>query len=79
MDDLRWLQDRRDAGAFVSISEYRRSVLGARAEEIPFDDAGAVTLEVSALQYFPWLMRRATCDRSGRDPACRGASSRCAR
>ena len=59
VDDLRRLKEQRDAGAFVSMPEYRRSVLGDRADEVQFDDTGAVTLEVSALQYFPWLIAAA--------------------
>lgn len=54
--DLDWLAEQRDRGAFVSVAEYRRSILGDRADTMPFRDDLAVTLEVSALQYFPWLM-----------------------
>ena len=57
--DLRWLEEQRDSGAFVSMPEYRRSVLGDRAKEVSFEETRAVTLEVSALQYFPWLMAAA--------------------
>ncbi len=63
--DLDWLAQQRDAGAFIRISDYRRGVLGRRADELPFDPARAVTLEISACQYFPWLMdiaRRAVSD-----------------
>ena len=65
--DLDWLTEQRDRGAFVSVSDYRRSVLGDRAAEVSFRDDLAVTLEVSALQYFPWVIaaaRRAIADRS---------------
>jgi hypothetical protein len=54
--DLEWLQAQRDAGAFVSLSEYRRRLLGPRVETLPFDPRRAVTLELSACQYFPWLI-----------------------
>jgi hypothetical protein len=67
LDDLHWLEVQRDAGAFVSIPEYRRSVLGVRADSMDFKDDFAVTLEISALQYFPWLIqasRRAIEQRS---------------
>ena len=57
--DLEWLAEQRDRGAFVSVAEYRRAVLGARAAAMTFKDASAVTLEVSALQYFPWLIAAA--------------------
>ena len=53
--DLLWLQEQRDKGAFISIAEYRRKVLGESAKLMQFKDEYAVTLEVSALQYFPWV------------------------
>jgi len=54
--DLEWLMAERDRGAFVSIADFRRTVLGARVEDMTFDEGYAVTLEISALQYFPWLI-----------------------
>jgi len=57
--DLEWLAARRDAGAFVTLPEYRRSVVGPAADARTFDEARAVTLEISALQYFPWLITEA--------------------
>ena len=63
--DLKWLMEQRDRGAFASVAEYRTRVLGARAKGITFADASAVTLEVSALQYFPWI--RPMCERAIRD------------
>jgi hypothetical protein len=59
LDDLQWLTEQRDAGAFVTLPEYRRSVLGDAADAMDFNEANAVTLEVSALQYFPWLIAEA--------------------
>ena len=35
---------------------YKQNLLGDKVEEMAFDDDFAVTLEVSALQYFPWLI-----------------------
>lgn len=55
---LEWLAEQRDRGAFVGIEEYRRSVLGAGGAA-RVDEANAVTLEISALQYFPWLITEA--------------------
>ncbi|MBN1658593.1 MAG: hypothetical protein JXA93_09345 [Anaerolineae bacterium] len=57
--DLDWLTEQRDRGAFIPIADYRRQVLGDRADEMEFDDAFAVTLEISALQYFPYLIAQA--------------------
>ncbi len=59
LDDLDWLAKQRDAGAFVTLPEYRRGILGAAADETVVDETNAVTLEVSALQYFPWLIAEA--------------------
>ena len=53
--DLNWLIEQRDRGAFTSVADYRRKVLGDTANKMKFKDKYAVTLEVSALQYFPWL------------------------
>ncbi len=57
--DLEWLIAQRDRGAFISVPDYRRRVLGARADEMGFADDFAVTLEISAFQYFPWLIAEA--------------------
>jgi hypothetical protein len=67
LSDLEWLTEQRDHGAFVSVADYRRSVLGDQADTMTFRDDMAVTLEVSALQYFPWVIaaaRRAIDDRA---------------
>ena len=65
--DLKWLMSERDAGSFVSVREFRESVLGPRAGSTEFLDDFAVTLEVSASQYFPWVIevaRRAIKERT---------------
>lgn len=54
--DLQWLIAQKERGAFVSMEAYKQNLLGDKAGEMAFDDAFAVTLEVSALQYFPWLI-----------------------
>jgi hypothetical protein len=53
--DLNWLIEQRDRGAFIPVADYRRKVLGDAANKMKFKDKYAVTLEVSALQYFPWI------------------------
>jgi predicted nucleic acid-binding protein len=53
--DLNWFIEQRDKGAFISEADYRRKVLGDRVDQMTFRDYWAVTLEISALQYFPWL------------------------
>ena len=55
VDDLKWLMEQRDKGAFISEEGYRIQVLGEKAYDMQFKDEYAVTLEVSALQYFPWV------------------------
>src|SRR5512136_697631 len=57
--DLAWLIAQRDKGAFISEAEYRRKVLGPKADTQTFADDFAVTLEISAFQYFPWLIAEA--------------------
>jgi hypothetical protein len=59
VSDLKWLEEKRDRGAFISVPAYRRKVLGDRADVIQFNDDFAVTLEVSATQYFPWVIAAA--------------------
>jgi hypothetical protein len=63
--DLNWLIEQRDQKAFTSVAEYRKKVLGDQASGKKFADKSAVTLEVSALQYFPWI--RPMCERAIKD------------
>ncbi len=53
--DLEWLTEQRNEGRFISLADYRRKVLAAKIDQITFNDDYAVTLEISASQYFPWL------------------------
>ena len=57
--DLEWLIKQRDKGAFISIPEYRRRILGDKADSVRFDESFAVTLEISACNFFPWLIEEA--------------------
>jgi len=53
--DIEWLAEVCDEGKLVSLSDYRSKVNPGR----PFwdyDQSRAATLEISALQYFPWLL-----------------------
>lgn len=56
--DLEWLEQQRDAGAFVGMQEYTERVLGPGAAPIQ-SGANPVTLEISVLNFFPWLMDEA--------------------
>lgn len=67
IDDLNWLIEQRKKGAFVSVADYRKNLLGNAARTMKFKDRYAVTLEVSALQYFPWvrpMVERAIAEKS---------------
>ena len=55
-EDLLWLISARDKGAFVSISDFRKKVLGDGYSGPRFKESTAVTLEISPVQYFPWLI-----------------------
>jgi hypothetical protein len=55
LKDLEWLIEQRDKGAFISIADYRQKILGDAAKSAKFKDEFAVTLEVSAAQYFPYI------------------------
>jgi hypothetical protein len=57
--DLEWLVKQRDGNAFISIPVYRRKILGKNAESMKFDESFAVTLEISAFNFFPWLIEEA--------------------
>lgn len=54
--DLHWLIKQVNDDAFISVDDYRKKVLGGRYGSIDFSDDCAVTLEISALQYFPWFI-----------------------
>ncbi len=55
LEDLKWLQEQKEAAAFISIQDYRKKVLGDKTDKTEFKDEFAVTLEISACQYFPWV------------------------
>ena len=59
VEDLQWLEEQRDNKAFISIKDYRRKILGDEANTMAVNDDIAVTLEISALQYFPFLIAEA--------------------
>ena len=59
LTDLQWLTDQRDSGAFIKLADYRKKILGDTAEGMVFNETNAVTLEISALNFFPWLIPQA--------------------
>ena len=64
LPDLEWLISIRDKGAFVTLGDYRAKIAAAAEQEgkllcAEINESNAVTLEISALQYFPWLIEEA--------------------
>lgn len=59
LKDLEWLTEQRESGAFVKLADYRRNILGDDADRMTFNEQNAVTLEISALNFFPWLIPQA--------------------
>jgi len=57
--DLEWLIKQRDEAAFISVNDYRRKILSDRTDSVKFKKTNAVTLEISAFQYFPWIIAEA--------------------
>lgn len=56
---LDWLTEQREKGSFVSMEEYCARVTGDSAKAAQLNQDNAVILEISALQYFPWLITEA--------------------
>ncbi len=57
--DIEWLIEQREQNAFVSMPEYYERVLKNPDAINTIDQKNKVTLEISALQYFPWLISQA--------------------
>lgn len=59
LKDLYWLQDQRDGETFIGLEDYRKKILGKKYEATTFDESKAVTLEISACNFFPFLIKEA--------------------
>lgn len=59
IEKLEWLIEQRDKDAFVSIPDFRRKILGDKVDSMKFDDSFAVTLEISACNFFQWIIDEA--------------------
>ena len=55
-DDLAWLTEQKKKGKFIKMEDYKKKVGAPRHMK---DESCQVTLEISALQYFPWLIAEA--------------------
>jgi hypothetical protein len=56
LDDLKWLEQQRDSGAFVSLEDYRSALMAGQDSRRALETDKAVTMEISACQYFPWVI-----------------------
>jgi len=56
LEDLAWLRQQVENVSFIRISNYRRKILGEKVDTLRFNEGTPVTLEISACQYFPWLV-----------------------
>ncbi len=56
VQNIEWLIEQRDKSAFISILDYREKILGDKLSGMKFDKDYAVTLELSACQYFPFFI-----------------------
>lgn len=59
LKDIEWLVEQKEKNAFISMQEYYDRVLGDPAAMKKLNQENRVTLEISALQYFPWLITQA--------------------
>lgn len=57
--EVEWLAEQCEKGSFVSMAEYYDRILGGRDADTAINRDNAVTLEISALQFFPWLIAEA--------------------
>ena len=56
IDQLNWLIEQRDEKKFISMDEYKNKI---NASKDMIDESYKVTLEISSLHYFPWLISQA--------------------
>ncbi len=56
VSDLEWLMEQKENKAFVSMEDYCKN---QGTDKASVDFTNAVTLEVSAMQFFPWLIAEA--------------------
>jgi hypothetical protein len=57
--DLLWLIRQRDEKAFIPIADYYKKLLGKGVKKVKLNQKHAVTLEISSLQFFPFLIAEA--------------------
>ncbi|HEQ79018.1 MAG TPA: hypothetical protein ENN76_01985 [Euryarchaeota archaeon] len=57
--DVQWLMAKKEEGAFINVEDYQKRILKDRFDSTNFDYKNAVTMEISACQYFSFLMAQA--------------------
>ncbi len=57
--DLEWLIEQKEKGAFIKLEDYYKKILGDKYESTKMKEDYDVTLEISALQFFPFFMEQA--------------------
>lgn len=56
VEQINWLKEQRDNRKFITLEEYKNNI---NASQNMIDDSYQVTLEISSLHYFPWLIAEA--------------------
>ena len=59
VNDLEWLIKQKENNSFISVEDYRKKILGDKIKNINFNEDFPVTLEISACQYFPFIIKEA--------------------
>ncbi|MBL1175246.1 hypothetical protein [Pantanalinema sp. GBBB05] len=54
--ELHWLKEQVAGRSLINMVDYRRTILGDHIPTVAFAEELAVTLEISACQYFPWII-----------------------
>ncbi len=57
VEKLNWLMKQKETDAFISVDDFRGNVLGDQLDACKFDMCNAVTLEISACQYFDFFVK----------------------
>jgi len=57
--DIEWLGEQGDKGVFIPLQNYYAKILDGTSGETVINEKNAVTLEISALQFFPFLIAEA--------------------
>ncbi|MBN2154920.1 MAG: hypothetical protein JW776_02620 [Candidatus Lokiarchaeota archaeon] len=56
VNDVKWLQNQEETHQFIRATDFQKNILGEDYSSSDFNDDLAVTLELSAIQYFPFFI-----------------------